>query len=71
MKSRSMLASSIIVLVVFIISVAQQRSRGQATATGDAFLKQAAEITLARCNWESWPSRRATNRQSGISEGEW
>ncbi len=46
MKSRSMLASSIIVLALFILSFAQQNSSAQAMATGDAFLKQAAEINL-------------------------
>ena len=61
MKSRSMLASSVIVLAVFIISVAQQRSRGQEMATGDAFLKQAAEINLGEVQLGKLAEQKGNN----------
>ena len=61
MKSRSMLASSVIVLAVFIISVAQQRSHGQAMATGDAFLKQAAEINLGEVQLGKLAEQKGNN----------
>ena len=61
MKSRSMLAISTIVLAVFIISVAQQMSRGQAMATEDAFLKQAAEINLGEVQLGKLAEQKGNN----------
>ncbi len=61
MKSRSMLAITIIVLAVFILSVAQQRSRGQTMATGDAFLKQAAEINLGEVQLGKLAEQKGNN----------